>query len=118
MTSNTEQPLAEAVSSELGSDNVLRVSSEASWHASLSAWVSEKLDETVIVTGGDERLVLVEVDTIDMGSISSSWEESVNGPSELAVTGLPDGSSGVRCTVLVLSAVWDTEEEELVSVTD
>lgn len=90
ISTDAEQVLCEVASAEVNSHDMLGVSSETSWHASFSAWVSEDLDEAIIVTSSNQRLVLITVDTIDMGTISSFWEDSVDAPAELAMLGSPD----------------------------
>jgi len=92
--------MAHVASSKLDSDDVLRMSSVASWHVALSAWVSEELDEAVVVTAGDKALVFIKVYTVDMSSISASWEDTINKPSKL----------GMLCSPLiclrVASSAW------------
>jgi hypothetical protein len=60
-----------------------------------SAWVSEKLDETIVISASDHALIFTEVDSVDMGSICTFWEDTVDEPSELAVTRSPVSSCGV-----------------------
>lgn len=69
--------------------------SETLGEVALSAWVSEEGYESIVVTNGNGGLVFAHVDTIDVGTISSRWEDSINAPSKLAVACSPVGSSGV-----------------------
>lgn len=84
----------------------------------LSAWVSEQSDKSIVITDGDCCLIFTHVHTVDVGSISTRWEDSVNAPSEFAVTGGPVGTSGVGGTTWVLGAIWHLEEQKLVGVTN
>ena len=95
VSTDTEQIVVELASAEGNSDDVLGVSSETSWDTSFSAWVSEDLDEAEVVTTGNQRLVLARVDTVDVGTVSSPWEDSVDAPAKLAVLGGPISSGGV-----------------------
>lgn len=94
------------------------MSSETSWCVTNSAWVSEKLDETVVISTRDEGLILIEVNSVDMGSISAFWEDTINEPSELGVTRSPNGSCGIGFSTLVLITTWHIEVEEFVSIAD
>lgn len=95
ISTNTEQEVIQACSAEFDSDYVLGVASETDRKRTFSAWVSEELDQTVVVTGCDEALIWACVDAIDVTSICSSWEEAVDCPAELAVLRCPDGACGV-----------------------
>lgn len=64
---------------------MLGVGPEAFWLRSLSAWISEKLYETVVVTCSDKCLVLRSVNPIDMSSISALREETIDTPPKLAM---------------------------------
>ena len=66
IASNTEDVVCERSSSELDSDDMLRVSSVTSWHRSFSACVSEKLNKTVIVSGGSA--IVRRGNTVNTGS--------------------------------------------------
>jgi hypothetical protein len=116
IASNTEDVVCERSSSELDSDDMLRVSSVASWHRSFSAWVSEKLNKTVIVTGSNQGLILTHVNSIDMGSISTFWENTIDAPSEFAMSSCPISTCGVGCSTLVLAAIAGVEEEKFISI--
>ena len=109
VTSDAKQPVSEVASSESGSDNVLGVASKTHWLATFSARVSEELDKSIIVTGSDQRLVFVEVNSVDMSSVCALWEDSVDQPSELAVTSSPVGTSGIGSARRILVARWNHE---------
>jgi hypothetical protein len=95
ITSDREEPSIKTSSSELNSNDVLRVTSETSWHNTLSGGVSEKLDETVVITTRDKSLGFIHINSIDVSSISSLGENSINEPSELAVLRAPFSTGGV-----------------------
>ena len=118
VTTDREQPLGESTSSESGSDDVLGVSSVTSWHVSDSAWISKSGNESEIITASDKRLVLVEINTVDVGSIGSLGEDTVDEPSEFGVASCPDSAGGVGSTTWVLVTTWHREVEELVGVAD
>ena len=77
---------------------MLRMSSVASWSTSLSARISEHIDEAEVVPGSNQALLLVHVDAINVGAVRAFWEDTVDAPAELAVLRLPNGTGGVRCT--------------------
>lgn len=94
------------------------MSSVASWSTSLSARISEHIDEAVVVAGSNQALLLVHVDAINVGAVRAFWEDAVDAPAELAVLRLPNGAGGVRCARGILAAGWNHEEEELIAVTN
>ena len=65
---------------------MLGVTSETSWGMTDSAWISEELDETIIISTCDQGLNVIKVDSIDVGSICTLWEDTINEPSELGMT--------------------------------
>lgn len=81
-----------------------------------SAWVSESSDEAEIITASDKGLVLVEINTVDVRSISSLGEDAVDEPSEFGVTGCPVYPSSIRSTAWVVITTWHHVVEELVTV--
>ena len=66
ISTDTEQPLGQVASAKLHSDHMLRMTSVASRLASLSAWVSEHLDETKVITNGNQTLLLIHINTVDV----------------------------------------------------
>jgi hypothetical protein len=116
IATDREQPLAKTSSSESGSDDVLRVTSVTSWHMSDSAWVSESSDEAEIITASDKGLVLVEINTVDVRSVSSLGVDAVDEPSEFGVTGCPVYPGSIRSTAWVVITTWHHVVEELVTV--
>lgn len=66
IATDAEEPLGQIASAKLDSDNMLRVTSVASRPASFSAWVSEHIDKAVVVTSGNQTLLLIHVDTVDV----------------------------------------------------
>src|SRR5688572_30349998 len=83
------------VEGELHFHDVLGVASQRDGLVSSSAGVSENVHESVVVTSGDEGLVLGEVNTVDVGAVGAGGEDAVNEPSVLGVAGGPDGVDGV-----------------------
>lgn len=69
VASNTEKVLVKGSSAELNPDDMLRMRSKTLRHMSLSSWVPEESDKTVIITNSDERVILVHVHTVNMGTI-------------------------------------------------
>ena len=71
ISSDTENVSVESSSSELDSDDVLRMTSQTLGLMTLSAWVSEESDESIVVTNANGSLILAQVNTVDMGTISA-----------------------------------------------
>lgn len=95
---------------------MLRVASEGLGAGSGSAGVVEATDETVIISSEDELLSLVGADTVDVGSVGSSGEDSINVPSEFAGVGgeLNRGGVGSARGVVFPGSVVALEVEMLV----
>jgi hypothetical protein len=102
---------------EHNTDDMLGVTSEASGEATLSAGVAEQVDETVVVTGGQELLVVGASNGVDVGSVGARGVDTFGGPLELDGVGSPHGGGGVGTTGWILIARGDLEEEELVGTT-
>ena len=83
----------------------------------LSAWVTEEANETVVITSGKELSVMGASNAVDVGTIGALGVDTLSLPLELAGLGGPDGSSGVRSAGGILFAGGDFVEEELVSTT-
>lgn len=92
------------------------MASEGLGAGSGSAGVVEATDETVIISSEDELLSLVGADTVDVGSVGSSGEDSINVPSELAGVGGELNRGGVASArgVLFPGSVVALEVEMLV----
>lgn len=90
------------------------MTAEGSGHTTSSDGVAEEVHETVVITSGDELAVGGASDGVDVSAISALGVDTVGLPLELAGLGLPLNWDGVGATVLVLLAVRDSEEEELV----
>ena len=56
---------------------------------SLDAWVVEDVDETKIITGGKEHLVVGAIDRVHVGAIGTAWVDTLGLPEELASDGSP-----------------------------
>ena len=56
----------------------------------LDAWVIEEVDETVVITGGEELLVSRAADGVDVGAIGALGVDTGGLPEELAGDGSPD----------------------------
>jgi len=102
---------------EQDSDDMLRVTSKGSWNSSKSARVSEDVDETVVITSSNEHTALGSVNSIDVSTIGSTWEDNFNVPAELAGIASPLSSSSVGSTTWILFHSGDLEEEEFVGTT-
>ena len=112
VTTNGEE--SGVISAEQDTDDVLRVTTVRSWHG-LDAWVVEDVDETVVITGGEELLVSRAADGVDVGAIGALGVDTGGLPEELAGDGSPDSVLEVGSAGWVLVARGDLEEEELVS---
>jgi hypothetical protein len=66
ITTDAEKPLGQVASAKLDSDNMLRVTSVASWSTSLSARISENIDKAKVVTSRNQTLLLIHVNTVYM----------------------------------------------------
>jgi len=110
--------MVQASSAKLDPDNVLGVASETDGAAALSAWVSEELDKAIVVASCDETLVWARVDTIDVTTVGSSWEKPVDCPAKFAVLRRPHSTCSIRSSTWILSAVRNSEEEQLVAIAD
>ena len=101
---------------EHDTDDVLGVTSETLGLA-LDAWVVEEVDETVVITGGEELFVLGATDGVDVGTIGALGVDTLGLPEELAGDGGPLNILEVGSAAWVLRAVLSSEEEELVGTT-
>jgi len=98
----------------------LRVSTVSSALGSLSNGVTEEAYIAPVVSGQDKLSGGVAADTVDVRSIGTSGEDTVNVPRELDSLSSPDYRDSVAGTVGVLSnatVFTDLPEEELVSLT-
>ena len=114
VTTNGEEEAVANVEHDAG--NVLGVTAVGSGDT-FSAGISEEADETVIVTGSEEHLVIRTADGVDVGAIGTSGVDTLGLPKELAGSGCPDDWLGVGSTRGILLAVLSGEEEELVGTT-
>ena len=64
----------------------------------IKKWVSVSADETVIITGGDQFLILGHGASVDMGTITTWWEDTLNVPSKFTGLVSPNGSNSVGST--------------------
>jgi len=96
---------------------VFGVTSEGAGNSTVSGRVSEELDETVIITASDEVSILGSADTVDVSTISTAGEDTLNIPAELGSLGGPNGTSGVGSTRSILAHTIELEEEKFVSTT-
>jgi hypothetical protein len=85
---------------------------------SLSSRISEDIDETEIVTSGDQSAVFVHVNTVDVVTTNFFREDTGNEPSELDVMRAPLHTLSVGSTTAILTAVRNLEEENFVTVAD
>jgi hypothetical protein len=76
----------------------------------IEKWVSVSADKTVIITGGDEFLILGHGARVDMGTITTWWEDTLNVPSEFASLVGPNSSDGVGSTRWVSLLGTNVEE--------
>ena len=74
---------------EEDTDDVLRVAAVRAWQG-LDARVVEDVDETVVVTGGEEHLVSGAANGVDMGAVRARWVDTRGLPEELAGNGSPN----------------------------
>jgi hypothetical protein len=114
VTSNGEE--VAVISAESNADDVLGVTSVASG-LTLDDGVAEQVHETVIISGSHELAVSRAANRVDVSSIGSGGVDTLGLPLELAGLGFPLGTLGVGTARWVLSAVWDGEEQKLVSTT-
>jgi len=68
---------------------VLGVASERKRLVALSSRVSEQVNKTVVISSCDDVVILGEINTIDVSSISSVREDAINEPAELGVASGP-----------------------------
>ena len=66
----------------------------------LDAWVVEEVDETEVITGGEELFVIGATDGVDVGTIGALGVDTLGLPEELAGDGGPLG------VLQVGSAAW------------
>jgi len=83
------------VSGELDVSDVLRVASVGAWLVSLADWISEESDETEVITAGNKLVIRRAGNGVDVGTISSSWEDTFDVPAELDSAGSPLNSDSV-----------------------
>ena len=84
---------------EHDTDDVLGVTSETLGLA-LDAWVVEEVDETIVITGGEELFVIGATDGVDVGTIGALGVDTLGLPEELA------GDGGPLDVLQVGSAAW------------
>ena len=89
---------------------MLRVTAVRSGLSTLSAWVTEEANETVVITSGQELTVIGASNAVDVGTIGALGINTLSLPLELAGLAGPDGGSGVRSTGGILLAVGDGVE--------
>ena len=114
VTSNGEEVAVAKAEHDAG--DVLGVTAVRSGYT-LDAGISEEADETVIVTGSEEHLVIRTADGVDMGAIGATGVDTLRLPKELASGGGPLNWLGVGSARGILLAVLRGEEEELVGTT-
>ena len=102
---------------EGNTDDVLGVTSEGSGLSASDAGVVEQVHETVIVTGGEQHLVVGAANGVDMSTIGGTGVDTLALPKELAGDGSPLSVLKVGSARCVLRAVFGFEEEELVGTT-
>ena len=78
--------------------------------STLSAWVTEEANKTVVITSGQELTVIGASNAVDVGTIGALGINTLSLPLELAGLACPDGASGVRSTGGILLAVGDGVE--------
>ena len=103
-------------STELDTNDVLGVTTERAGEATVSAWVAEEVDETKVVTSGEELTVTGAGNGVDVSAIGALGVDALSLPLELAGLGGPLNAGGVAAAVLILLAVWDGEEEEIYQI--
>ena len=108
---------ARIVSREHGTDYVLGVTAIRSGLSTLSARITEEVNETVVITSGKEHSIVRASNAINVSTIGARRIDTFSFPLELAGLGSPDGGSGVRSAARILDAVGDGVEEELVGTT-
>lgn len=109
----------DAVSLENDVSYELRVSTVSSALSSLSNGVTEEAHIAPVVSSEDELSCGVAADTIDVRSISTSGEDTINVPRELDSLSGPDNRDSVAGTVRVLSnatVFTDLPEEQLIGL--
>ena len=74
---------------------MLRVTAVRSGLSTLSAWVTEEANETVVITSCQELTVIGASNAVDMGTIGALGIDTLSLPLELAGLGGPGGASGV-----------------------
>jgi len=86
--------------------------------SSLSAGVAEDADIAPVITRDEESALLVSSDAVDVRTIGTSGEDTINVPAELHTLGSKDHGLRVGSTGGVLSnlAILDSPEEEFVSL--
>ena len=85
--------------------------------SALDAGVAEQVDETVVITSGEELAIAGASDGVDVSAITALGVDTLGVPRELDSLGGPDDGGGIAATRLVLLAVGHFEEEQLVSTT-
>ena len=102
---------------EGNTDDVLGVTSEGSGRSTSEAGIVEQVHETVIITGGEQHLVVGATNGVDMCTIGTTGVDTLSLPKELASYGSPFSVLKVGSTRWVLLAVFSSEEEEFVGTT-
>eukprot|EP00343_Euplotes_focardii_P000665 CAMPEP_0205803292 /NCGR_PEP_ID=MMETSP0205-20121125/5893_1 /ASSEMBLY_ACC=CAM_ASM_000278 /TAXON_ID=36767 /ORGANISM="Euplotes focardii, Strain TN1" /LENGTH=507 /DNA_ID=CAMNT_0053071119 /DNA_START=45 /DNA_END=1569 /DNA_ORIENTATION=+ len=97
---------------------MLGVSSESFRLMSAPAGVPKDIDKAPIVSSGDQSLIVGPVDSVDVRAVLALGNDTLGGPGVLGVAGRPDGALVFGSAVLVLGAVGDVEEEQLVGAAD
>lgn len=105
--------LKEAVSDKLG------VTTVGLAFSSLSDGVAEDTDIAPVITSDNKASICVSTYVVDVRTIGTSREDTINVPGELDGLGGPNDRLGVGCTgrILVYAAVFtDVPEKEFVSL--
>ena len=84
----------------------------------IKKWVSVCADETVIITGSNEFLIFGHGARVDMGTITTWWEDTLNIPSKFTGLVRPNSSNGVGSTGWISLLGTNVEEQKFVSTTD
>ena len=84
----------------------------------IEEWVSVCADETIIITGSNEFLIFGHGARVDMGTITTWWEDTLNIPSKFTGLIRPNSSNGVGSTGWISLLGTNVEEQKFVSTTD
>lgn len=95
ISSNGEKILIKRTPSKLDSNYVFRMTSETCWCVANSAWISEELNKTVVISCSDQALIFTKIDSVDVSTIGAFWEDTIDEPTKFGVTRSPVGSCGI-----------------------